>query len=392
MTDGVASVLSRPARAPVVGVEVRRTPIGGRLDDFLNVVDRIYRGDPNYIRPLDLDLKRRLSRSNPFFDHADGIVFTAHRNGVCVGRCTAQIDRVHLSRYDDRTGFFGFFDTVEDEDVARALLDAASEWVGSRGMKRIRGPLSLNMYDESGCLVEGFDTPPMIMTPHHRPYQGGLIERAGFDKVKDLYAWRYTVGEVPSRARKAHDEIAALPEVRARHVNMKRFDEDVRTILDVFDDAWSDNWGHVTPSEREAARMADELRLVVIPELTYIAEIDGEPAAIALALPNVNELIRDFEGKLLPWGLPKLLYRLKVRGPKTARLMMLGIRKKYRNVRKYAGLSTYLYVKMNEAGRRTGVSWGELSWTLEDNGPVNVAIKFMGGKVYKRFRLYEREV
>ena len=150
MTDGVASVLSRPARAPVVGVEVRRTPIGGRLDDFLNVVDRIYRGDPNYIRPLDLDLKRRLSRSNPFFDHADGIVFTAHRNGVCVGRCTAQIDRVHLSRYDDRTGFFGFFDTVEDEDVARALLDAASEWVGSRGMKRIRGPLSLNMYDESG--------------------------------------------------------------------------------------------------------------------------------------------------------------------------------------------------------------------------------------------------
>jgi hypothetical protein len=375
-----------------MAVEIKKSPIGARLDDFLNVVDYIYQGDRNYVRPLDMDLKQRLSLKNPFFDHAEGVLFTAHRNDWCVGRCTAQIDRDHLALHQDDAGFFGFLDTIEDEEVARALLDAASAWLRERGMKRIRGPLSLSINEEIGCLVEGFDTPPMILMPHHREYQGGLIERAGFAKLKDVYAWRYTVGDVPKRAHKAHDDLEAMPELRARHCEMNKFDAEIRTIVDVFNDAWSDNWGFVPFGERELRKMAEELKLIVIPELSYIAEIDGEPAAVALALPNVNELIQDLGGKLLPLGLPKLLWRLKVVGPKTARLAILGIRKKYRNVKKYAGLSTYLYVKMNEAGRRCGIEWGELSWTLEDNAPVNVAIKFMGGKIYKRYRLYEKEL
>jgi hypothetical protein len=163
-------------------------------------------------------------------------------------------------------------------------------------------------------------------------------------------------------------------------------------VVDVFNDSWSENWGFVPFSERELAKMAEELRMIVIPELTYIAEIDGEAAAFALALPNLNELIKDLEGKLFPIGLAKLLYRLKIKGAKTARLPLLGVRKKHRATRKYAGLSTYLYVKMNDAGRRCGMEWGELSWTLDDNAPVNVAIKLMGGKIYKRYRLYEKEI
>jgi len=270
------------------------------------------------------------------------------------------------------------------------LLDAATEWLRERGMKKIRGPFSLSINEETGCLIEGFDTPPMVLMPHHRQYQGGLIEKAGFSKLKDVYAWRYTVGDVPSRARKAHDDIEAMPEVRARHADMKNYDAEIRTVVDVFNDAWSDNWGFVPFGEKELAKLAQELKLIVIPELMYIAEIDGEAAAVALALPNLNELIGDLGGKLLPTGLAKLMFRLKVSGAKTARLAILGIRKKYRHVKKYAGLSTYLYVKMNEAGQRCGIKWGELSWTLEDNAPVNVAIKFMGGKVYKRYRLYER--
>ncbi|HEY8946085.1 MAG TPA: hypothetical protein VIM73_17575 [Polyangiaceae bacterium] len=375
-----------------MAVEIRKTRIGGRLTDFLNVVDYIYRDDPNYVRPLDLELKQRISARNPFFDHADGVVLTAHRNGWCVGRCTVQFDREHLARHRDDAAFFGFFDTIDDEEVAKSLLDAASAWAAERGMKLLRGPLSLSMNEEIGCLVDGFDTPPMVMMPHHRPYQGGLIEKAGFSKLKDAYAWRYTVGDVPTRARKAHDEIAALPEVRARQVDLKRFDSEIRTVVDVFNDAWSDNWGFVPFGEKELTKMAQEFRLIVIPELIYIAEVDGEPAAVALALPNLNELVRDFGGSLFPLGLPKLLWRLKVQGPKTARLILLGIRKKFRNVKKYAGLSTFLYVKMNEAGRRCGIEWGELSYTMEDNAPVNVAIKFMGGKVYKRYRLYEKSL
>jgi hypothetical protein len=371
-------------------VEIRETPIGGKLHDFLNVVDYIYRGDPRYVRPLDMEMKDRLSLKNPFFEHADGVLFTAHRNGWCVGRVTAQIDREHLARYKDDVGSFGFLDTIDDEDVAKALLDAASNWLRARGSKRMRGPLSLSLNDEMGCLVDGFDTPPMIMMPHHRPYQGGLIEKAGFEKLKDAYAWSYKVGDVSPRVRKAHDDIEAMPEVTSRHVDMKNLDADLRIIMDVYNDAWNDNWGFVAQTERELSKMAADLKLFAIPELSYITLIDGEPAAVALALPNLNELIADMKGKLGPLGLPKLLWRLKVVGPHTARLIILGIRKKFRGHRKYAALSAYLYAKMNAAGKRLGIGSGELSWTLEDNAPVNTGIKLMGGKIYKTYRLYEK--
>jgi len=374
----------------VMTLEIRETPIGGKLKDFLNVVDYVYRGDPHYVRPLDMDLKDRLSPKNPFFDHADGVIFTAHRNGWCIGRVTAQIDREHLSRYADETGFFGFLDTVDDAEVAKALLDAACRWLRERGMKRVRGPLSLSINEELGCLVEGFDTPPMILMQHHRPYQAGLIQNAGFEKAKDLYAWRYHVGDLPERVRKAHDEVEALPEVKSRHVDMKNLDADMRIVMEVFNDAWSENWGFVPFTERELSKLAADLKLIAIPELSYITEVDGEPAAVAVALPNINELIADLNGKLLPLGLPKLLWRLKVTGPKTARLSILGIKKKFRAQRKYAGLSIYLYAKLNAAGKRLGIEWGELSWTLEDNGPVNTAIKLMGGKSYKKYRVFEK--
>ena len=373
-------------------IEVRETPIGGRLDQFLNVVDYIYRDDPQFVRPLDLDMKQRLSQKNPFFQHAEGTLFTAHRNGWCVGRASAQIDREHLARYGDEAGFFGFFDTVEDQAVADALVERAADWLRQRGMKRMRGPFSLSINEEMGCLVDGFDTPPMILMPHHRPYQGGLLERAGLNKLKDAYAWRYVVGDVPARAKKAHDEVEALPEVKSRHVDMANLKSDVRIIMDVFNDAWSDNWGFVPYTEAELAKLADDLKMIAIPELTYITTVDGEPAAVAVALPNVNELIFDLHGSVFPFGLPKLLWRLKVVGPKTARLAILGIRKSFRGQRKYAGLSTYLYTKLNRVGRDLGIQWGELSWTLEDNAPVNVGIRFMGGKIYKRYRLYEREL
>jgi hypothetical protein len=371
-------------------VEIRETPLGGKLDPFLDVVSYIYRNDPNYVRPLDMDMKQRLSKKNPFFEHAEGTVFTAHRNGFCVGRVTAQIDREHIARHGDGAGFFGFLDTIEDEDVAGRLLEAAAGWLRERGMKRMRGPISLGINEELGCLVEGFDTPPMILMQHHMPYQGGLIERAGLTRLKDFYAWRYVVGDVPKRAQKAHDEIEALPEVKSRHVDMKNLEADLRVVMDIFNDAWSDNWAFVPFTESELMKLGEDLKMIAIPALSYITEIDGEPGAFAIALPNLNELIRDMNGKLFPIGLPKLLWRLKVIGPKTARLALLGIRKKYRGVRKYAGVSTYLYTQLNRSGRDIGIQWGELSWTDEDNAPVNVGIKFMGGKIYKKYRVYER--
>jgi hypothetical protein len=314
----------------------------------------------------------------------------AFQNGEPVGRISASIDRLHLERHHDGAGFFGFFDTIDDERVAKALLDAAAAWLKERGMRVMRGPFSLSINEECGCLVEGFDTPPMIMMPHHRPYQGGLVERAGLVKCKDLFAWTYEVGSVPPRAQKAHDEIAAMPEVTTRPLDMSNLKSDVRRIVDVFNDAWSDNWGFVPTTASQADKMADDLKLIAMPELTKLTFIDGEIAAVALAMPNINELIADAHGKLFPLGALKLLWRLKVRGPKTGRLVILGIRKKWRNVRRYAGLSAFLYVAMNQSAHLLGMKRGELGWTLEDNAPINVGIKMMGGRVYKRYRIYER--
>lgn len=372
-----------------MSVQVKETPIGGNLRDFLDVVDYVYREDPAYVRPLDMMVKEQLSTKNPFFEHGEGTTFTAYRNGWCVGRCTAQVDRLHLDRYKDDVGFFGFFDTIDDQEVATALIQAARAWLKGRGMKKIRGPLSLCINEELGCLIEGFETPPMFMMPHHRPYQGGLIAESGLPKLKDFYAWRYEVGKIPERAAKATREIEQLPEVTARHIDMKNLERDVRLVMDVFNDAWSDNWGFVPLTETELRKMAKDFKLIIDPAITYIAYVDGQPAAVALALPNLNEAVRDLGGSLFPTGIAKLAYRLKVEGTKSARLVILGIKKKYRLQRKYAGLSIYLYSKMNDAGREAGYRWGELSWTLEDNGPVNVGIKFMGGKIYKKYRVYE---
>ncbi|HEX4448012.1 MAG TPA: hypothetical protein VH044_14790 [Polyangiaceae bacterium] len=372
-------------------VEIRQTPMGGLVDDFLNVVDDIYRGDPAYVRPLDIELRERLNpKKNPFFRHGEGAIFCAYRNGTCLGRVTAQIDRDHLSRHNDGTGFFGFLDTIDDPEVARELLNRAESWLRGKGMKRARGPLSLNINEELGCLVEGFDTPPYILMPHHRPYQGGLIERAGYQKAKDFYAWKYRVGDPNARVKRGHADIAAMPEISHRHVARKTLKADVQLLLDIYNDAWSDNWGFVPFTSREAAKMAADFQLLLVPEITCIVSIDGEPAAVALALPNLNELVGDLKGKLLPLGLPKLLWRLKVRGPKSARLIILGIRKKWRNVRKYAALSAFMYAEMNEGGRKLGIREGELGWTLEDNGRVNAGIQLMGAKLYKKYRVYEK--
>lgn len=373
-----------------MAVEIRETPIGGRLRDFLDVVDYIYRDDPCFVRPLDLDMTERLSRKNPFFEHGDGVVFTAHRNNWCVGRCTAQIDYLHLRRHDDDAGYFGFLDTIDDLEVASELLGAAARWLKVRGMKRMRGPFMLSMNDMVGCLVEGFDTPPMILMPHHRPYQGALIEKAGVPKLKDAYAWTYTVGDIPKRAQKAHDAVAAMPEVRVRPVDPKHAERDIRVIMEIHNDAWAETWGFVPFTAAELTKVNKDLRLILDPRIALICEIEGQPAGVAFAIPNVNELIQDLNGKLFPTGLAKLWWRLKFAPPKTARLIILGIAKRFRTMKKYGALSTYIYVEMNECGKRAGYQRSELSYTLEDNHPVNLGIKFMGGKLYKRFRLYER--
>lgn len=385
--------MSRASYGPQpMSVEIRHTPIGGNLRDFLDVVATIYKDNPNYVRSLDMEVKDRLSRKNPFFDENEGTVLTAYQGGKCVGRCTAQTDKSYLARYKDDCGFFGFIDTIDDAEVAKALLDEAGGWLVKKGMKRMLGPVCPSLNDELGCLVEGFDTPPFFMMPYHQPYQAGLIEKAGLAKCKDLFAWRYHTGKLPERAIRAHAMVKNMPEIKLRSVDLKHVQRDIGIVVDVYNDAWGDNWGFVPLSERELAKLADSLRFVLLPELTQIIELNGEPVAVTLVLPNLNEMLSDLNGRLLPTGILKLLWRLKVRGPRSARVIILGIRRKLRYVRKYGALSTFMYVELHRAAEKLHIFDGELSWTLEENAAVNLGIQFMGGKHYKTYRLFDKQI
>lgn len=372
-------------------IEIARHRPGKGTQDFVEAGRTVFAGDTKWVPPLTLMLSDQLNpKSNPLFAHADVALFTARRDGKLVGRISATIDRNHLLKFQDKTGFFGFFDTVDDVEVAQALLDAAGDWLRDRGMERMRGPMSLSINEEVGLLIEGFEHPPMVMMAHSRPYQQRLADACGLQKEKDLYAWRWpVVEEMPKRALRALEQIRDMPEVTIREA---RVDEEMDQLIEIQSDAWKDNWAHVTLSKAEARKVASDMKLLIDPAIAIVAEIDGELAAMSLALPNLNEAIADFSGRLTPMNVAKLLWRLKVKRPKTARLIMLGIKEKFRKQKRYMPLAVALVCEMGQRGRRQGYEYGELSWTLEDNGAVNALIKLCGGSIYKRYRIYEKSL
>jgi len=326
---------------------------------------------------------------NPFFAHADVMLFTAWRDGVPVGRCSAQIDREHLRIHNDATGFFGFFDTVDDAEVGFALLEAAGRWCAERGMTRIRGPFSLCINEEIGVMIEGFEAPSMMLTPYHRPYQGSVIEAAGFSKVKDVITWEHDIQKLPARATQAYERIMAMEEVRIRPVDKRRLSEEMAVVRSIFNEAWSENWGFVPWTDAELAKAVKEFEMILNEQLALIAEIDGEPVAICICLPNLNDWTHDFGGKLGPIKLAKLLWRCKCKPPTSAKLPLMGLRKSVRRHRRYAGLATAMCVAIYHELDRIQAKRAELGWTLDDNHLVNSVIARIGGVPVKRHRIYE---
>lgn len=376
-----------------MSIEVKEHQPGRDLEDFIGVPFVVYRDDPAWVPPLRMEITDRLSpEKNPFFEHAEVALFTAWKDGKAVGRISAQIDHEHLRIHQDNAGFFGFFDTIDDQEVASTLVNAAETWLFQRGMTVMRGPFSLSINEETGMLVEGFEDPPVIMSPHHLPHQGELAEGAGLRKVKDCYGWKYLVEPAPARAQRAWDTIHSLPEVSFRSVKPSKLKTEVHDILGVFNDAWQHNWGFVPATDSEAKKMAADLQLILDKELSFFAEIDGQPVAICICLPNLNEVIRDFGGKLSPANVAKLIWRLKIQRPKSARLMLLGVRTELRSKRRYAPLATAVIAEVLRRGSKRGYEWAELGWTLEDNRLINAAIRSMGAKIYKRYRLFEKPI
>jgi hypothetical protein len=326
---------------------------------------------------------------NAFYQHADVHLFLARRDGRIAGRISAQIDNEHNRYHGERTGFFGFLESEDDPEVATGLLTAAEDWLAARGMDAVRGPLNFSINGEAGLLAEGFDSPPMILMPYTHRYYLDLVEGCGYTKAQDLYAWRWNRQPVPEGPARMVRELRSRPEVRVRRAKVSRFDEEVRTILGLYNDAWAENWGFVPATDAEAAQMARELKLIVDPAIVPIVEVEGRPAGFALAVPNLNEAISDLDGRLFPTGFIKLLWRLKVRRPRSGRLLLLGIGKAYRT-RRYAGLAYLLCDEIYHGALERGFEWAEFSWTLEQNALINHLIMKIGCEHYKTYRIYEK--
>lgn len=363
-------------------------------EDFLGVPWRIYDGNPTWVPPLRIAVRDMLDvNRNPFFKHASMYPLIARdSSGSPAGRIVGVVDDNHNAFHREATAFFGFFECIEDQNLANLLLDGVASWAREKAMGVLRGPLNLSTNHEVGLLVEGFQDPPAVMMTYNPSYYSGLFEAWGLAKAKDLFA--YTVkreSRFSERLLAQAERLKQRGRVTFRPIDMGRFDEEIGHVLDIYNDAWERNWGFVPMSPEEFRHMAKDLKAIVDPELLLIAEVAGEPAGFALALPDVNQAIHKVrDGRLFPTGLVKLLWNVKGPGRrktiKRCRILTLGIKQKFREV----GVGPLLYAEYLSRGPRRGYPEGEASWILEDNVQMNRALEEMCGKRTKVYRIYDR--
>ncbi len=377
--------------ASTITVEPVEGPEGRKA--FIAAGKVAYKGDPNYVAPLSYEVGARLDpKANPALAGADVQLFIAKKNGEVAGRISAFINPLHLERYNDATGHFGFLDAIDDAEVFAALFKAAENWMRARGMKKIAGPFSFSVNEECGMLIKGFDTPPYVMMPHGRDWYQRHVEALGYQKAMDMFALRYIPRRqfIPERRMKFIERALASPKVSVRTLDMKNFDREIATLVDIYKDAWSDNWGFVPMTEAQIAHMAKELRPIIETYNIIFCEYDGEPVAFGLVLPNIMEAIRDFDGKLLPFNWAKLLWRLKVKKLSQARMPLMGVRKKLHGKPIGAAFAYKIIEMVNSANMDNGVTSSELSWILENNTDMLTMLTDMGAEIYKTYRIYER--
>ena len=362
------------------------------MKEFIRLPWRLYADDPNWVPPLLMELRDRLSRKkNPYFEHAEAQYFIARRGGRPVGRISAQVDRLVAEHHGTRDGHFGLIEGEDDGRIFSALLGAAESWLRARGRERVIGPFNLSINQESGLLVDGFDTPPAMLMGHALPYYGRRVEDQGYAREKDLYAYYFDIaGGVPALIHRLIRRAEAKGEISLRQLDMKRYHRDLADILDIFNEAWEDNWGNLPLTEAEAKKDVDDMKILIREELVYIAEIGGEAVGMMVTLPNLNEVIADLDGRLFPFGWAKLLWRLKIRCPKSSRVVMMGVRKRFQGTAKGAEIAFMLIEKSRQNAERMGMIWGELSWVLDDNYAMRKISEAIGSPIYKTYRLYSK--
>jgi hypothetical protein len=359
------------------------------LQRFIRVPFAVHKTDTAWVPPLLMERKQAFSpKDNEFLRRAEVRFWLARRDGRDVGRISAQIDPLAPRGDDGPMGHFGCLSAVDDPDVFAALLGTAESFLKSRAIRRVCGPFSLSINEETGLLVDGFDTPPMLLMGHDPPYAAGRLEALGYRKEKDVYAYLLDTQAPLSRSARNMLERPLAGSVRMRRLNFADYSGEIRRIVDIFNDAWSGNWGFVPLTEQETDEMAKRMRMLLDERLVWFAEVDGEAVAFIVVLPNINEAVRDLDGRLFPFGWAKLLWRLKVSGVRSARVPLMGVRRSFAGTVLGSAIPLQLIGTALPASAPFRFRWIELSWILEDNLPMRRILERLGAPAYKTYRLY----
>lgn len=358
---------------------------------FLEVSYEIYRDDPNWVAPLLMDLKKVFTSANPLFTHAEMQLWIATAGGRDVGRIAGIIDRNYKGDEKGPAAFFGFYECVNDREASQKLFAAVADWARQKGFKRILGPMNPTTNDECALLVEGFDSPPVLMMTYNPRYYLDLFEAEGLRKAKDLLAYYMDLSLIPmERLTRIASKIKQRnPQLSFRPVRRKTLQQDLGKVKEVYNAAWQDNWGFVAMTDAEVDFMAERLKPLLTEGLIWLAEAGSEPVGFLLAMADFNVALKPLKGRVFT---PKIFgflpYVLGWKQPKIVRVLTLGVTEKYRN----KGLESAMLIEGLKTGYEAGVRAAEASWILEDNVQMCRVIEALGGKVYKRYRLYERDI
>jgi GNAT superfamily N-acetyltransferase len=359
---------------------------------FVDFAWEVYKNDPHWVPPLKDEVHGLITPGkNPWFEHAKAEFWLAERGGKVVGRISAQVDELVQTHMGQGIGNWGFLDAL-DEETAHPLIETAEDWLRRQGMTQALGPISLSIWDEPGLEIEGFQQDPTAMMGHHRPEYRGWIESAGYTKAKDLLTYEVDIAHWDDP--KINRLIASgerNPRISIRQVDKSKFDEEARIILNILNDAWSSNWGYVPLTEAEIAYAGKKLKPIIYNELVRVAELDGEPVAFMITIPDINELTKDLNGELFPFNFIKLLWRLRKPRTRRARVPLMGVAKKLHQSRLASMLAFMLieYTRRDCVGK-FGINIGEFGWILEDNKGMLSIAELPGARINHRYRIYEK--
>ncbi|MEX2479124.1 MAG: hypothetical protein WD357_11855 [Gracilimonas sp.] len=357
---------------------------------FTNFIYPFYKNEKHWVPPLRMDQKKLVDTDkNPFFNNAEIAMFIAEKDGKDVGRIAAIIDHRYNNFHDSKTGHFGFFECINDQHTANLLFRVATDWLRDKGMKKVMGPASPGMMDTIGVLIDGFDKDPYILMPYNFPYYDELIQNAGLSKEMDMYAYMVDTETVNvERMERAMNIVKhRLSDLEIRPVNLKNMKSEIKIIKEIYNQAWKNNWGFIPLSDEEFEALGKDLKMIIDPDFAHIAEIKGEPVAFSVGLPNINEILKDMNGKLFPFGFIKLLW--KKRKLNSLRTALMGVLPEYRG----KGIDALLHqrsIRNGLEGENKTIS--ELSWILETNTEMIRVAERIGAKHDKSYRMYSKEL